>query len=202
MRHLPYADPGTPDLRSPGRFLLWTGRMQWRTLLAGICYGIIWMVAQALVPAAIGRGLQEGVADADLAAAVRWSLVVLGLAGVQAVFGILRHRMAVTNWLAASFRAMQLLGRHSALVGVGHALLQAAADGGRDQGLGDHPDDAVADPGEQGAPLHPPGPQQEPARRPEIRGPGVGVGEMAHESRPYGAGRKLKSGFPRGRIGT
>ncbi len=118
MRHLPYADPGTPDLRSPGRFLLWTGRMQWRTLLAGICYGIIWMVAQALVPAAIGRGLQEGVADADLAAAVRWSLVILGLAGVQAVFGILRHRMAVTNWLAASFRAMQLLGRHSALVGV------------------------------------------------------------------------------------
>ena len=118
MRHLPYDDPGTPDLRSPARFLLWTGRMQWRTLIVGMAYGITWMVAQALVPAAIGRGLQDGVADADLAAAARWSLVVLGLAGVQAVFGILRHRMAVTNWLAASFRAMQLLGRHSALVGV------------------------------------------------------------------------------------
>jgi ABC-type multidrug transport system fused ATPase/permease subunit len=92
--------------------------MQWRTLIVGMAYGITWMVAQALVPAAIGRGLQEGVADADLGAAVRWSLAVLGLAGVQAVFGILRHRMAVTNWLAASFRSMQLLGRHSALVGV------------------------------------------------------------------------------------
>ena len=92
--------------------------MQWRTLALGVVFGVVWMVAQALVPAAIGRGLQEGVAQGDLAAATRWSLVVLGLALVQAVFGVMRHRMAVDNWLRASFRAMQLLGRHSSLVGV------------------------------------------------------------------------------------
>jgi ABC-type multidrug transport system fused ATPase/permease subunit len=118
VRRLPLDDPGTPDLRSPLRYLLWTGRKQWDTLSIGVIYGVIWMVAQALVPAAIGRGLQAGVADQDLGAAGRWSLVVLLLAVIQAVFGILRHRMAVTNWLSASFRAMQLLGRHSALVGV------------------------------------------------------------------------------------
>ena len=118
MRHLPFDDPGTPVLRSPARYLLWTGRMQWRTLAIGVVFGVVWMVAQALVPAAIGRGLQEGVAEGDLGAAGRWSLVVLGLAVVQAVFGVMRHRIAVDNWLRASFRAMQLLGRHSALVGV------------------------------------------------------------------------------------
>ena len=118
MRPLPYDDPGQPDVSSPARFLLWTGRQQIPTLLLGVVYGVIWMVAQALVPAAIGRGLQTGVADGDLSAAAEWSLVVLGLALVQAVFGILRHRVAVANWLAASFRAMQLLGRHSSLVGV------------------------------------------------------------------------------------
>jgi len=118
VRRLPYDDPGTPDLRSPGRFLVWTGKQQLDTLAFGVVFGVIWMVAQALVPAAIGRGLQTGVAEGDLAAAGRWSLVVLALAMVQAVFGILRHRMAVTNWLCASFRSMQLLGRHSALVGV------------------------------------------------------------------------------------
>ncbi|HEU4912057.1 MAG TPA: ABC transporter ATP-binding protein [Actinomycetes bacterium] len=118
MRHLPFDDPGTPDLRSPARYLLWTGRQQWRTLAVGVVFGVVWMVAQALVPAAIGRGLQEGVAQRDLAAAGRWSLVVLGLATVQAVFGVMRHRVAVDNWLRASFRAMQLLGRHSSLVGV------------------------------------------------------------------------------------
>ena len=118
MRPLPYDDPGQPDVSSPARFLIWTGRQQIPTLLLGVVYGVIWMVAQALVPAAIGRGLQTGVADGDLVAAAEWSLVVLGLALIQAVFGILRHRVAVANWLAASFRAMQLLGRHSSQVGV------------------------------------------------------------------------------------
>ena len=118
MRPLPYDDPGQPDVSSPARFLIWTGRQQIPTLLLGVVYGVIWMVAQALVPAAIGRGLQTGVADGDLSAAAQWSLVVLALALIQAVFGILRHRVAVANWLAASFRAMQLLGRHSSQVGV------------------------------------------------------------------------------------
>jgi ABC-type multidrug transport system fused ATPase/permease subunit len=118
VRHLPFDDPGRPDLRSPARFLLWTGRQQLPTIGIGVVYGVTWMVAQALMPFAIGRGLQAGVADADLPAAARWSAVVLGLAAVQAVFGVLRHRIAVDNWLRASFRAMQLLGRHSARVGV------------------------------------------------------------------------------------
>ncbi|MDQ1667791.1 MAG: hypothetical protein QOH75_3822, partial [Actinomycetota bacterium] len=112
VRNLPYDDPGTPDLRSPARYLIWTARQQWRPLLLGTGYGIAWMGAQALVPAAIGRGLDEGVSAHDMSAAVKWSLVVLLLATVQAVAGVLRHRIAVQNWLNASFRSMQLLGRH------------------------------------------------------------------------------------------
>ena len=126
MRRLPYDDPGNPDIRSPARYLLWTASKQWQPLLVGTIYGITWMGAQALVPAAIGRGLDEGVSDRDLSAAVNWSLVVLVLAVVQAVAGVLRHRVAVGNWLYASFRSMQLLGRHSAEVGV--AIRRQAAD--------------------------------------------------------------------------
>lgn len=118
MRHLPYADPGRPDLGSPARFLLRTAALQWPTLTIGTVYGVVWMVAQALVPAAIGRGLDEGVAAHDLRAALRWSLVILALALIQAVTGVLRHRVAVDNWLRASFRSMQWLGRHCARVGV------------------------------------------------------------------------------------
>jgi hypothetical protein len=118
VRRLPYDDPGNPNLRSPARYLLWTARQQWQPLLVGTFYGITWMGAQALVPAAIGRGLDEGVSDQDLSAAAKWSAVVLALAVIQAVAGVLRHRVAVANWLYASFRTMQLLGRHSAEVGV------------------------------------------------------------------------------------
>lgn len=118
MRQLPYEDPGSPDLGSPARYLLWTARQQWRSLAVGTAYGITWMGAQALVPAAIGRGLDQGVSDHDLRASLSWSGVVLFLAALQAVAGVLRHRTAVANWLSASFRSMQLLGRHSAEVGV------------------------------------------------------------------------------------
>jgi ABC-type multidrug transport system fused ATPase/permease subunit len=118
VRRLPYDDPGKPNLRSPARYLFWTAGQQWRPLLLGTVYGITWMGAQALVPAAIGRGLDQGVSDHDLSAAAEWSGVVLGLAVVQAVAGVLRHRVAVANWLYASYRSMQLLGRHSAEVGV------------------------------------------------------------------------------------
>lgn len=118
MRSPTYENLADPDLRSPARFLLWVGRRQIGPILVGVVFGIVWMVSQALVPAAIGRGLQEGVAEQDSGAALRWSLVVLGLAVLQAVFGVLRHRIAVANWLGGSFRAMYLLGRHSSTVGV------------------------------------------------------------------------------------
>ena len=53
MIKLPLTDPGNPDTRSPLRFLLWVARLQWTTLLGGITFGVIWMVAQALMPAAM-----------------------------------------------------------------------------------------------------------------------------------------------------
>ncbi len=117
MRTLPLTDPGVPDLRSPARFLWWIARGQWVTLLVGVCFGVAWMLAQALVPYAIGRGLDAGVAALDAAAAVRWSLVVLGLGLLQAGAGVMRHRVAVSNWLQASFRTAQLIAHHTARTG-------------------------------------------------------------------------------------
>jgi len=70
VRAVPFADPGTPDTRSPVRFLLWIARGQWRTLAVGVALGIVWMVAQALLPYAIGMGIDEGVATSDVDATV------------------------------------------------------------------------------------------------------------------------------------
>ena len=60
MKQLPFADPGTPDTRSPTRFLLWVGRQQLGTLLLGMTFGIVWMLAQALLPWVLGRAIDDG----------------------------------------------------------------------------------------------------------------------------------------------
>jgi ABC-type multidrug transport system fused ATPase/permease subunit len=127
VRPLPYSDPGTPDLTGPGRFLLWVGRQQKRTLTVGVAWGVLWMVAQALVPVAVGRGIDHGVVAHDGRALLVWAGIVTLLAGVQSLSGVMRHRTAVSNWLQASFRVAQLLGHHAA--DVGEALPRAIPTG-------------------------------------------------------------------------
>ncbi len=117
MRSLPYEDPGTPALTSPMAFLGWVGRGQWRTLVVGVGFGIVWMVAQALIPATISQAIDQGIIAGDSGALWRWSVALLGLAALTALAGAARHQMAVTNWLRAAFRSVQLLGWHGADTG-------------------------------------------------------------------------------------
>jgi ABC-type multidrug transport system fused ATPase/permease subunit len=117
MKQLPFADPGSPDTRSPTRFLLWVGRLQLGTLLLGMTFGIVWMLAQALLPWVLGRAVDEGIATGDSRALLAWAAALLGLGVVQAVAGTLRHRVAVSNWLQASFRMIQVVAHHAALTG-------------------------------------------------------------------------------------
>ncbi|MGW0588018.1 ABC transporter ATP-binding protein [Streptosporangium sp. NPDC002607] len=116
MRSLPAADPGLPDARSPIRYLLWVARMQRGPLLLGIGYAILWWLAMALVPAAMGNGI-DAITAKDLSALVTWGAVVLALGITQAVTGILRHRMAVYNWLSAAYRTVQVTVRQSTRLG-------------------------------------------------------------------------------------
>jgi ABC-type multidrug transport system fused ATPase/permease subunit len=111
MQTIPFPDPGRADTRSPGRLLLWIGLRQWRTQLAGLVLGVVWMLAIALVPAVVGRGIDEGIVAGDPQALVRWSLAILGLGVVAAAAGATRHFLAVHNWLYASYRSAQLTAR-------------------------------------------------------------------------------------------
>jgi ABC-type multidrug transport system fused ATPase/permease subunit len=114
---LPADDPGVPDTRSPARLLLWVGRHQLLTIAAGIFFGILWMVAQALMPFTIGRAIQVGIIEHDNRALALWTLVLLGLGATQAFAGIMRHRFAVFNWLQASFRLAQVVAHHASRAG-------------------------------------------------------------------------------------
>jgi ABC-type multidrug transport system fused ATPase/permease subunit len=117
MRELPLEHPGTPDLRSPTRFLLWVARGQLGTLALGVVYGVVWMGALAVVPALVGWAIDQGVEGGDTADLVRGSAMLLGAGVVSAVAGILRHRTAVVNWLTATYRVQQLLVRQAVRLG-------------------------------------------------------------------------------------
>jgi ABC-type multidrug transport system fused ATPase/permease subunit len=117
MRALPVGDPGVPDHRSASHFLWWLARQVTPTLLAGMGYGIVWMLAQALMPAAIGKAIDAGIAGHRVPALVGWAGVLLGLGLLQAAAGILRHRVAVFNWLAAAYRTVQLTARQAGRLG-------------------------------------------------------------------------------------
>ncbi|GAA3577213.1 ABC transporter ATP-binding protein [Nonomuraea rosea] len=116
MRSLPEADPGVPDIRSPLRFLWWNARRQTRSLLAGIGYATLWWLVQALMPAVLGKGI-EAVTAKDTRGLLLWASILFGLGLLQAFTGVMRHRMAVFNWLAAAYRTVQLTTRQATRLG-------------------------------------------------------------------------------------
>ncbi|MFA1545069.1 ABC transporter transmembrane domain-containing protein [Actinomadura chokoriensis] len=136
MKPLPEKDPGRPDHavrggrnpRAPrsasgadggssARYLVWLLRVQWRSVTAGALLGVVWMLSQALMPAAIGRAIGDGLAARDERALLAWSGVLLGLGAAQAVTGALRHRFAVFNWLSAAYRTAQIVTRQATRLG-------------------------------------------------------------------------------------
>jgi ABC-type multidrug transport system fused ATPase/permease subunit len=92
-------------------------RGQWPTLLGGMFFGIIWMSSQAVMPAVLGRAIDRGVAARDADQLLYWALVMFAIGLVQAVSGIIRHRFAVTNWLTAAYRTVQLITRQAVHLG-------------------------------------------------------------------------------------
>jgi ABC-type multidrug transport system fused ATPase/permease subunit len=108
MREIPFPDPGRPDTRGPLRFMAWVAREQWRTQVLGMASGGAWMLSIALIPAAIGKGVDEGIVPGDRTGLVRWALVLLGLGAVAASMAAARHWFAVHNWLYASYQGAQL----------------------------------------------------------------------------------------------
>jgi len=117
MRQLPLADPGVPNHRSPARYLWWVAGGQASTLAGGMAFGILWMAAQAFIPAILGRAIDEGIAAQDGERLLRWTALLFAVGVVQATAGIMRHRFAVTNWLTAAYRTVQVVTRKSADLG-------------------------------------------------------------------------------------
>ncbi|MFC0681117.1 ABC transporter ATP-binding protein [Lysobacter korlensis] len=117
---------GDPPLNSIPRFLLWQAARQPLPLAGGIFFGVVWMLCQAVWPYLLGRAIDEGIRNGAEQVLV-WCLALLGIALVQAGAGVMRHRMAVTNWLDSSLATARLVGHHSA--DTGRAITATTASG-------------------------------------------------------------------------
>lgn len=110
VRTYPYPINTSPDSRSPVRYLLWLGSLQIPSLLGGILCGSIWLLAQAMMPLVLGQAIDFGVIGGNWGALLLGAGAMLVLGVVQAIFAVLRHRIAVSNWLQAAYRSIQLIG--------------------------------------------------------------------------------------------
>jgi ABC-type multidrug transport system fused ATPase/permease subunit len=97
--------------------LWWLVKGQWRTMLGGVAFGVVWMVCQALMPAVVGLAIDRGVTARDMPALLALTGLMLGIGLLQSATGIMRHRFAVVNWLTAAYRTVQLVTRHAVLLG-------------------------------------------------------------------------------------
>ncbi|MEV5771064.1 ABC transporter ATP-binding protein [Streptomyces antimycoticus] len=117
MRRFPDPDPGNPDHRSPISYLLWLAAYQRNAIFLGALYGIVHVLAQALVPAAVGKAIDAGIIARDQRALLWWGGAVVALGTIQAAAGILRDRAALTTRLGAAYRTAQLIARQAARLG-------------------------------------------------------------------------------------
>jgi len=114
--HVPVEDPGTPNLQSVPRFLLWVGLKQKRIIATGVFFGVINLLCVAIMPGVLGRGIQA-IADQQSNDLRKWVLVALLIGTIQAAAGILRHRRAVGSWISAATRLQQLVARKAVELG-------------------------------------------------------------------------------------
>ncbi|GIG65966.1 ABC transporter ATP-binding protein [Phytomonospora endophytica] len=114
---MPSPDPGTPDSVSPARYLWWLLRGQMPRVLAGMFYGIVWMVCMAVSPALLGRAIDQGVATKHWPSLLAWSGGILLLAAIGAGAGIMRHRTVVKVSMYGGIRTVQVVTRRAVKLG-------------------------------------------------------------------------------------
>ena len=128
MRTFPEADPGTPDIRGPWRYLLWMAASFWRVFLIDCLCNGLWTGAQALTPGAIGEAVNAGLIARDQRAVIWWGLAVFGLGVATAGSAMLVERFECTLRIGGGYRTMQFVTRQVCNLGAAVGKRVSAGD--------------------------------------------------------------------------
>jgi ABC-type multidrug transport system fused ATPase/permease subunit len=106
-----------PDLRSPGRFLLWLLRQQPGVIAAATVVGVLWQLPMTVGPWLVGRAVDQGVLAHSVSATLEWTGLLLLVTLIGAVFGIAMHTLVVRSWLIALYGTTLMVTRKAAQLG-------------------------------------------------------------------------------------
>ncbi|WP_030901597.1 ABC transporter transmembrane domain-containing protein [Streptomyces sp. NRRL F-5126] len=116
IRDLPYEDPGVPDARSGGRYLLWLFRSQLGGQAKSLGWGLLQQLGLAGLPVGSGLAVQAVVDGSGSGLALAGGLIALF--GIALTIGdTMLHRVSVTNWITAAARLQQSLSRKTTELG-------------------------------------------------------------------------------------
>ncbi|MFI1203994.1 ABC transporter transmembrane domain-containing protein [Streptomyces sp. NPDC020883] len=116
IRDLPHPDPGVPDVRTGGRFLVWLCRQQLGGHAKALFWGLVHMAATAAFPLPVGLAVQAAVDGDGARLALAGGLLAL-LGALVTAGDVMLHRAAVANWIVTVARMQQLLARKTAELG-------------------------------------------------------------------------------------
>src|SRR4051794_11732064 len=106
-----------PDLRSPGRFLLWVMRQQPSVIAAATVVGVLWQLPLTVGPWVVGRAIDQGVLVHSVGGTLWWAGLLLLVTLIGAVFGIAMHTLVVRSWLIALYGTTLMVARKAAELG-------------------------------------------------------------------------------------
>ncbi|MFI9045438.1 ABC transporter transmembrane domain-containing protein [Streptomyces sp. NPDC053427] len=116
IRDLPHPDPGVPDVRTGGRFLLWLYQQQLGGQAKALFWGLVHTGAVASFPLPVGTAVQA-VVDRDGGQLVLAGGLMVLLGVLVSLGDVMLHRSAVTNWITSVARVQQLLARKTTELG-------------------------------------------------------------------------------------
>ncbi|WP_435603466.1 ABC transporter transmembrane domain-containing protein [Streptomyces sp. bgisy130] len=128
MQRIPALGPEGLQHRSAARFILALIGKQKAATLWGALTSALWMTTQALIPAAIGRAIDQGIARDDSGELVRWSLAVLLLGVLRAASGIAFYRHSIITRTVSGCLTMRMVTRHVTRLGASLSRRQDTDD--------------------------------------------------------------------------
>ena len=122
------ADPGTPDIRGPWRYLLWMAVRHWRVLVPDCVFNVLWAGTLGLIPYVIGEAVNAGLIARDQAALIWWGLAALGLGVIQALSALMVERLETRARLEPGYQTMRFVTRKACELGVTVSRRVSAGD--------------------------------------------------------------------------